>query len=123
MEDEIWKELPGFPDYLVSNMGNVLSNRHSKPVLLKLTKDRHSRNKNLYYHRVKLYPPIGKRKNFRVHELVMLAFSGKTPDGKVITHKNGNTLDDKFENLEFISSTISSELMYKARHKELSNEQ
>lgn len=45
--------------------------------------------------------PSKGRKNFKAHELVMLAFVGPTPKGKVIVHKNGNTFDDRLENLEF----------------------
>lgn len=113
--EEIWKEIPKYPDYQISNLGSVLSIRRGRKILLKKTKDQHRRNKDLYYHTVMLYPANGRRRNFRVHSLVMLAFKGPTPEGMVITHKNDNTLDDALENLEFTPFLSIADFMQKSR--------
>jgi hypothetical protein len=54
------------------------------------------------YRGVHLYRD-GKRTTFNVHQLVMLTFFGDTPLGCVIDHVNDNRLDNRLENLQFLS--------------------
>lgn len=100
---EFFIDIPGYPDYRVSNMGSVLSNRTMTPKILNGNIDIEPKYPDIKYRTYTLYEPRPSKgkKNMRGHEIVMLAFFGKTPKGKVIIHKNGNSLDDRLENLEY----------------------
>ena len=43
----------------------------------------------------------GKRKQFRVHRLVLLAFKGAPPEGMVACHNDGDTSNNKLSNLRW----------------------
>lgn len=85
-KNEIWKEIRLNTNYLVSNLGRV----KSKARLVKCKNG--YRNKNV----------DGKLINPLVHKLVMEAFSEeiKTYPEWEIDHINGNSLDNRFENLQ-----------------------
>lgn len=101
---EIWKHIPGYSNYQVSNFGNVRS-------LNRVTKGRRRKGKLLNpnidstgYRTVNIYQDcIVKR--FRVHQLVAMAFLGYTPNGhkKVIDHIDNNPLNNNVNNLQIIS--------------------
>lgn len=56
----------------------------------------------LTYHRVCL--KFGERwRSENVHVLVAAAFLGPRPEGHEINHKNGNSLDNRAENLEYLT--------------------
>ena len=112
MENEIWKDIPGYEGrYQVSNMGRIKS----------LSRTIHSANQNGpfdYQTKERLLSP-GKhdkcghlsvvlhspRKSWMVHQLVMQAFVGERPPGKVICHNNGDASDNKLENLRYDTQT------------------
>jgi hypothetical protein len=52
------------------------------------------------YRQVQLHC-YGKMSNFRIHQLVALAFLGPTPDGMEICHKDGDQLNNDVSNLKF----------------------
>ena len=97
--EELWKPVVNYESYYeVSNQGNVrrVGGRQLKPVL---------DNK---YLEVNLCVK-GKRKKFRVHQLVAFAFLSECPGeygrgkGKYqIDHKNDNHLDNRAENLQWL---------------------
>lgn len=114
-EKEIWKETHLSPYYLVSNLGRVKSIerdvhtyyrgthsvRHKKEHFLTL-RDYHG-----YYHvgfnvNGKLVTPL-------VHQLVMFAFNEirKYPEWE-IDHINGDSHDNRLENLEYVTSSENS---------------
>lgn len=95
---EVWKNIKGYENiYQVSNLGNVrriYANKKTKIL-------RPSLNKSGY-----LYVCIcekGKKKLFRVHKLVALAFLGDIPDNLEINHINGIKTDNRKDNLEYVS--------------------
>ena len=45
----------------------------------------------------------GKHRTFRVHKLVAEAFHGPRPLGKIVHHKDGNKLNNRADNLEWLS--------------------
>jgi len=76
---EIWRKVPGFLDYQVSSFGNVISYR--KGYLAKV-KPWHTTHKYLQVN----FQKNGKRKMFKVHRLVALAFYG--PSKLHIDHRD-----------------------------------
>lgn len=101
---EIWKNIDGFNDYKVSNLGRVKSFKQNKETILK------------GYIRIDGYIEISlsnnndKRITKQVHQLVAEAFIHKTefnPDGSningilCVNHKDRNKLNNTVENLEW----------------------
>ena len=54
-----------------------------------------------------------KGNSIRVHVLIAYAFLGPRPDGLVIDHKNGNKLDNRACNLEYVSVSENMKRAYK----------
>lgn len=112
--EEIWKDIPGYPGYQASNLGNIKSldryvvstnpktgekiNRFFKEAIkdqcytrgyLKVTIDNDTRS---------------------VHRLVSLAFMGTPPTDKhQVNHKNGIKDDNRIENLEWVTQSENSQ--------------
>lgn len=96
MKNEVWKEIPGFPDYQVSNLGRVMSYRnqygHGPRII-------HGEKTKTGYIQVSL-----NKRRFKVHRLVALAFI-PNPDGlPQINHKNEIKTDNRAENLEWCTA-------------------
>jgi hypothetical protein len=92
---EIWKEVKGFENYKVSNLGNVKSYKLGNAHSLKQNKNKKG------YLMVTLYGEI--RKTFTVHRLVLSNFS-KLEIDKQINHINGVKTDNRIENLEWCTN-------------------
>lgn len=92
---ETWKPVVGYEDrYFVSDQGRVKSIRSG--ILL-----RHSMvGSQRGYRAVKLYR-AGEGINHRVHRLVLEAFVGPMPDGLETRHINGDSCDNRLENLKY----------------------
>ena len=101
---EIWKPIPGFPRYEVSNMGRVRSNcckngRKARFVLKAL------KCSNGYVE-IRLFnfdseTGLYKQQRMYIHNLVARVFLGERPPGKVCDHKSGDRLDNRVENLRY----------------------
>lgn len=95
---EIWKDIPNYEGkYQVSNLGNVRAlnfHRGHKIKMLSQVEDKDG------YLKVNLYKN-SKLKNFRVHRLVMLAFTGESK--LTVNHKDKNKQNNKLENLEYMT--------------------
>jgi hypothetical protein len=94
---EIWKDIPTFEkEYQVSSFGNVKSLRFGKEKILKQGIQTQG------YCIVDL-----KGKSFRVHSLVIWAFNGIAPTGKVsdfvIDHVDNNKTNNHLSNLRVVS--------------------
>lgn len=97
---EIWKNIEGYPNYQVSNLGNVRNinfNRTSKTKVLKSCID----GKGYQY--VALYKD-GKRKCSKVHRLVAQAFLPNPNNYKEVNHKDEDKTNNCVDNLEWCTT-------------------
>lgn len=88
----IWKDVPGYPGYLVSSDGKIASMRSGERRMLS-----QRMHKGYWHVQVKR---DGHQKKRPVHQLVLLAFVGpkteQKPEGR---HLNGDALDNRCSNL------------------------
>lgn len=94
--EEIFKQIPDYPNYEVSNFGNV-RNKHTKQVLSpKIDKG---------YARVCLYNPLTGRNRvlILIHRLVAKLFIPNSNPNLVVNHKDENKLNNNVDNLEWIT--------------------
>ena len=115
MQEEIWKDVPGYEGlYQVSNLGRVYSlpkkwiggkggmySHNGK--ILKVGMD------GWGYHSVSLVLNY-KHKTTKIHKLVAMAFLGHKPDGRkiVIDHINDNKTDNRVDNLQIVTQRFNS---------------
>lgn len=110
MEKEIWKDIPTYEGiYQASSWGRIrtapgkttTNKRYSKRVWkVRVLKGRgYNTNMGL---RVSLWKD-GKCKDWLVARLVAMTFLGFPKESDTVNHKNGNRLDNRIENLEWLS--------------------
>jgi hypothetical protein len=87
---EIWKEVKVYPDYKISNLGQV-KNKHGK-VLVSIN--------NHGYATLKLFKG-NKPKRFSIHRLVAEAFIPNHENKETVNHINSIRNDNRVENLEW----------------------
>lgn len=95
MTAEEWRPIVGFPDYMVSDKGRVLSTRRREPRVLRANPTTNG------YLQVLLWRPEGGRRAHRVHVLVAEAFYGPRPNGHQVRHLDGNQLNNCRSNLAY----------------------
>jgi hypothetical protein len=88
---EEWRSISDFPNYSVSNFGNIKNNKTNK--LMRLN------NKGGYFH-ISLINNQSK-KSLKVHRLVALAFIDNPEDKPEVNHKDKNKLNNNINNLEW----------------------
>jgi hypothetical protein len=99
---EQWKSVVGFEGwYSVSNIGRVRRDRSGQAtqagrILTAGIGAYGYRSVELFGH--------GKRKRVSVHRLVAAAFLGPCPQDKQVNHISGNKLDNRPENLEYVTT-------------------
>ena len=91
---EIWKAIPGYPDYEASNLGRIRSHKRKGCILKAWFND-------IGYSRVVLLAE-GKQRGHMVHRLVLEAFVGP-PDGRDGNHRNGIKTDNRLVSLEWLT--------------------
>jgi NUMOD4 motif/HNH endonuclease/AP2 domain len=123
-QEEIWKDIPNYEGlYQVSNLGNVKS----------LPKEWFSGNNTIRKHEGKFlkfksyngnYCKVtlhknAKRKIYKVHQLVAMAFLGHKPCGLklVVDHINDIKTDNRLENLQIVTNRYNA---YKTQGKHTS---
>ena len=99
---EVWKVIPDFPRYEVSNMGRVRSNCCKDGRKVRYVLKAYLRSNG--YLCVDLSISGRKsRKVMAVHRLVARAFIGERPEGYVIDHINGDRWDNRVQNLRYVT--------------------
>lgn len=109
--EEIWKPIPGYEGiYEASSLGRIRSapgkttsnarftRREWKTRVLKPKRETSAREDE----RVSLWRD-GQKKDYLVARLVAAAWYGAPADGMTVNHKNGNYLDNRPSNLEWVS--------------------
>jgi hypothetical protein len=119
MSKEIWKDIPNYEGYYqASTVGSVRSlDRVSIRCGIKMNmtgKIIKQKEDSTKYYKVGLYKK-GKRTTRQTHSLVLETFLGKIPKGLEINHKNGNTRDNRVENLEYVTH------QYNMHHASINN--
>lgn len=97
MEKEIWKQVKGFEDYEISNLGNIRS--YNK------TSDKHIHKTIKINHTKEGYEVItlSKTRKYLIHRLVAETFIDNPDNKKEVNHKDLNKSNNKVSNLEWVS--------------------
>ena len=88
---EIYKKIVNYPNYSISNFGNVKNNNTNTLLKVRISGE---------YNRVRLYNNDGD-KNYSVHRLVGEYFILNPNNKPEINHKDGNKLNNHISNLEW----------------------
>lgn len=91
---EEWRTIPDTDGYEVSNLGSIRRTR-----IIAIRQQINSRGR-------KVVCLVGKRKKkvrAKVHTLVAHAFVGPRPPGLDVNHKDGDRLNNRFDNLEYVT--------------------
>lgn len=107
-EKEIWKDIPNYEGYQVSNLGRVKSLerfRKGKNGSLVTVKERILKPKLTHrgYYRVDLWKQ-SIVKHYKVHRLVYEVFNGSIPEGLQVNHINEIKTDNRLENLNLMTA-------------------
>lgn len=100
--NEYWKDIPNYAGFMVSNLGRIktierIINYGNRMCLRK--------EKILKPHKSKVgyYTVAPFQKTTTVHKLVAFTFLGVRPLNSVIEHINGDYLDNRVENLRYVT--------------------
>lgn len=103
MKSELWKDIPNYPGYKISNFGRVKNKNNLilKPIL----------SREGYYF---VRPTNGdKRKNIYIHRLVAKEFIDNPNNLEVVNHKDGNKKNNNVNNLEWCTYSYNTIHSYK----------
>ncbi len=106
--EEEWRPVVGFEGlYCVSSLGRV---KNRKGLILAITKDKKGYDQyNLLF--------CGKQKNYPIHRIVAKAFIPNPDNLPTVNHKNLDRLDNRADNLEWMSFRDNTIHALKARGK------
>ena len=109
---EIWKPVPNYPGYEVSNTGLFRSYFNNAGRIIDRPRPVKQNVTDRGYFRIALRKNK-KQKIWFSHRVVALAFIGPIPTGKQVNHKNGIKSDNRPENLEYVSQSENNKHAYK----------
>lgn len=94
-ENEIIKEIPSWPFYYASNLGNIYSMKSGKSL---------AQHQDQYGYMSTHLCQDGIAKNLSVHRLIAITFFGNAPLGKnYVNHIDENPTNNTLDNLEWVS--------------------
>lgn len=102
---KIWRKIKGYPNYSISRFGVVINDTTNHQLKGCIGNGVHLR--------VSLCN--GKPKNFNIHSLVAEAFIGPRPKDKVVDHIDNNPLNNRADNLQYISIKENTRKYYRFR--------
>jgi len=108
-KQEMFKTIPGYSNYLISSLGQVISKKYGKTGTareLKQTTNRHG------YKMVALYGGNFGRKLLTVHRLVALSFVPLIDSKCVVNHIDGDKQNNYFSNLEWCTMSENTKHSY-----------
>ena len=102
---EVWKDIPNFKNYQVSNLGNVRSLNYRRTGKTKVLM-KHINNRNRYT--LNLYKEGQRYSNRNISVLMAIAFLNHKPCGHklVVDHINNISTNDKLHNLQVITHRL-----------------
>ena len=108
--EEIWKVIEKYPDYEISNLGNVKSHKRKKEIIMKPGK----------YSNGYLFVHLRNKEENRyelIHRLVLSTFSPcKNMENLQVNHKNCKRDDNRLENLEWATKQENDKYRDKLKH-------
>jgi len=99
MKKEIWKTIEDFPNYMISNLGRVKRSVGQYCLTEHILKPQKYRKGYLY---VGLCDK-GQYTHKKIHRLVLEAFVGPAPKGRVCDHINKIRNDNRLKNLRWVT--------------------
>lgn len=105
LKNEIWKSIPEYPNYQISNLGRVKSLASTTPMIRKIELNRGG------YQHVKLRRD-GKNKLVRVHRLVANSFVPNLNHFDQIDYIDGDKQNNNFKNLRWCSKSTNIKHIY-----------
>jgi hypothetical protein len=101
------RPIPNFKGYSIDKQGQIFSEKSGRVL-----------SPYLHFSRANLYKRVtlcvnGKPTKIFVHRLVALAYIGKRPAGLEVNHKDGDSLNNHYSNLEYVTPAQN------AKHREL----
>lgn len=106
IEGEEWKEILGYENYYISNMGRVKHYIKTYKRFILLKPQLNPRCQNRLYIRIM-------NNNLQISRLVGFAFvEGYSLDKNTIDHKDGNTINNRADNLEWVSQSENNKRSY-----------
>ena len=95
--DEVWKEIPDFDDYMISNLGKVKSFKRNSDKILKPGTDNHG------YYYVVLTNNNGKKVHKKIHRMLAEAFIENPDNLPNVDHLDTQRLNNDLSNLRWAS--------------------
>ena len=97
INEEIFKEIPNFDDYLISNFGRVKSFKQNEARIKK------NQNNNCGYYFVRLINNNGRTQTKYIHRLLAELFIPNTDNLLYVDHIDTHTLNNDLSNLRWVS--------------------